>query len=461
MTIPQQLDISSTLEQAEEWIGQNRVEQAETLLDQLLPGDRLIVLSRLSRESRRQLFQSLPAEKAADYLHDIPEVQAQSLLTRISPDKAADILEELPKDEQADLVGELSPSVQDSILDNMDEQDASDVRGLIEYEDDVAGGMMVVEYVAVFADQTVRSVIERLHGNASKYSDYDVQYIYVLAPNKGHDKGKLLGVLRLRDLVLSSPTKPIQELMIPNPIAVRDTESLRNLHQFFLEHSFIGAPVVGSQGELLGVLRRGDVEEAMAEKYAEDYRKSQGIVDEELRTMPLGLRSRRRLAWLSINIGLNIVAASVIAFYQETLAQVIALAVFLPIISDMSGCSGNQAVAVSMRELSLGLVNPKEVLRVLWKEVGVGLFNGLCLGMLIAFVAFLWQGNPWLGIVVGIAMMANTLIAVSLGGTLPLIMRLFKLDPALASGPILTTVTDMCGFFLVLSFASMWLDRLV
>ncbi len=173
--------------------------------------------------------------------------------------------------------------------------------------------------------------------------------------------------------------------------------------------------------------------------------------------MPTSLRSRRRLSWLSINILLNIVAASVIAFYQETLSQVIALAVFLPIISDMSGCSGNQAVAVSMRELSLGLVKPHEIVWVWLKEVSVGLINGIALGFLIAAVAWIWQGNPVLGAVVGIAMMLNTIIAVSLGGTLPLLMRRMNLDPALASGPILTTVTDMCGFFLVLSLASAWL----
>ena len=177
--------------------------------------------------------------------------------------------------------------------------------------------------------------------------------------------------------------------------------------------------------------------------------------------MPLVTRSRRRLAWLSINIFLNIIAASVIAFYQETLEQVIALAVFLPIISDMSGCSGNQAVAVSMRELSLGLVSSKEVMRVWIKEVGVGLINGFALGCLIAMVAFLWKGNPWLGAVVGLAMLVNTIVAVSLGGTLPLVMRRLNMDPALASGPILTTVTDMCGFFLVLSCASMWIEKLI
>jgi magnesium transporter len=177
--------------------------------------------------------------------------------------------------------------------------------------------------------------------------------------------------------------------------------------------------------------------------------------------MPIVVRARRRLAWLSINIGLNVLAASVIAFYQETLAQVIALAVFLPIISDMSGCSGGQAVAVSMRELSLGLVRANELARVWLKEIAVGLINGLALGLLIASVAWLWKGNPYLGLVVGAAMALNTMIAVSIGGTLPLMIKRLGMDPALASGPILTTVTDMCGFFLILSLAAAMLPLLL
>jgi magnesium transporter len=176
--------------------------------------------------------------------------------------------------------------------------------------------------------------------------------------------------------------------------------------------------------------------------------------------MPLLHRSRRRLSWLSVNILLNVIAASVIAVHQETLAAVIALAVFLPIISDMSGCSGNQAVAVSMRELSLGLVKTSEVRRVWLKEISVGWINGLALGSLIAAVAWAWKGNLFLGFVVGAAMMLNTLVAVSIGGTVPLLLRRWGVDPALAAGPILTTVTDMCGFFLLLSIAGALLPLL-
>ena len=151
---------------------------------------------------------------------------------------------------------------------------------------------------------------------------------------------------------------------------------------------------------------------------------------------------------------LNLVAASVIAAYESTLEAAIALAVFLPIISDMSGCSGNQAVAVSLRELSLGVVRPAEILRVLVKELHVGILNGLALGLLLGAVAWLWRGDATLGAIVGSALAINTLVAVSIGGTVPLAIKRFGWDPALASGPILTTLTDVCGFFLTLSFAT-------
>ena len=186
-----------------------------------------------------------------------------------------------------------------------------------------------------------------------------------------------------------------------------------------------------------------------------------GIVGgDEIRTLPIITRTRRRLSWLSINIVLNLIAASVIALYLDTLGAVIALAVFLPIISDMSGCTGNQAVAVSLRELALGIVKPYEALHVLKKEISVGLLNGIALGSLLGGVAWLWKGNPYLGLVVGGALVLNTLIAVSIGGSVPLLLKRFGVDPALASGPILKTVTDICGFFLVLSFAALMLQQL-
>ena len=152
----------------------------------------------------------------------------------------------------------------------------------------------------------------------------------------------------------------------------------------------------------------------------------------------------------------------VIALFQDTISAVIALALFLPIVSDMSGCSGNQAIAVTMRELTLGIINPRDAFRVWWQEISVGVLNGLALGLLLGIVAYLWQGNALLGIVVGIALALNTVVAVSIGGTIPLLLKGIKADPAIASGPVLTTITDMCGFFLVLGLATLalpWLTR--
>ena len=262
------------------------------------------------------------------------------------------------------------------------------------------------------------------------------------------------------DIIVAPPQARLADILQP-AVSVRDTTPLDELEDFFDENNLSAVPVVDDKDRMLGVVRRRSVYDAVAERADADHLKSQGIVGgEELRSMPTSVRSRRRLSWLSVNVLLNIIAASVIAQFQDTLSAVIILAVFLPIISDMSGCSGNQAVAVSMRELSLGLVRPSEIRRVWLKEVTVGAINGLGLGLLIASVAWAWQGNPYLGLVVGSAMMLNTVLAVSIGGTVPLVLRRFGVDPALASGPILTTVTDMCGFFLLLSMATAVLPRL-
>ena len=238
--------------------------------------------------------------------------------------------------------------------------------------------------------------------------------------------------------------------------------SLEELQALFEEHELRGLPVVDDLNRLIGVVSNEGLAAAIAERADLDQLKSRGIVGgDEIRSMPFRLRAGRRLSWLSLNIVLNVLAASVIALHEETLTAVIALAVFLPIVSDMSGCSGNQAVGVSLRELALGIVKPYEFVRVWFKEASVGVVNGLVLGVLLGGAAWLWKGNPYLGVVVGGALWLNTIVAVSIGGTVPLALKRFGIDPAVASGPILTTVTDMLGFLLVLTFAATLMPLLV
>jgi magnesium transporter len=421
----------------------------EAYLAAMQPDETVYVVSRLSDSDQARLLKALPSRKAAKLVDDMPEVHAAQMIERLPSREAAAIVSEMPTHEQADVISRLPALDASAILDAMPAAEARDARRLMSYPPDSAGGLMITEYLAYPYHAKVGDVLDDLRANAERYRQFDVQYAYVVA-----DGEVLVGVLRLRDLLLSSPSESLSAVMIARPLKVRDTTRLEELERFFDRHPLFGVPAVDSGGVLVGVVRSVDVEQAAAERSQRSFLKFMGIVGgEELRTMPLRIRTMRRLSWLSVNIVLNIIAASVIAVHQETLSAVIALAVFLPIISDMSGCSGNQAVAVSMRELTLGYIRPGELWRVLGKEASVGVINGIMLGVLLGLVGWMWQGNWVLGAVVASALAINTLVAVCFGGSIPLILRGLGQDPALASGPILTTITDMSGFFLVLTLA--------
>jgi len=412
-------------------------------------------VSHINIDEQRQLLTLLAPEDAADVIEDIPDAQAASIIENMKVKEAAAILDEMESDDQADLLTELRPENAEAIIKKMKPEEAEDVKKLIQYDPDTAGGLMITEFLTYHEDNTVGAVVYDLRENVEKYEKYNVQYVYVVSDQR------FIGVLQMKDLLMSKINTRLSDIVIRDTYTVKDTDRIEELISFFDKYDFYGVPVLNEHNQMVGIVLRKHILEAESERASLDLLSTQGIVGgEELRTMPVLIRSRRRLSWLSINIFLNILAASVIAFYQETLSAVIALAVFLPIISDMSGCSGNQAVAVSMRELSLGVVKPYEVARVWLQEVSIGLLNGLALGILIGLAAYLWKGNIYLGLVVGGALSINTLVAVSLGGTLPLILKRIGFDPALASGPILTTITDMLGFFLALSIASLALGYL-
>ena len=425
-------------------------------IDTLSSKEVVHLIGHLNLEEQMKLLTILPPEEAAEVMEDIPDAQAVDIFEELHAKDAAAILNEMESNDQADIIMEFDRKEAQAILAEMAPEDAAHVRKLIEYDSETAGGLMRTEYFSFDENQTVAEVTENLRRYPEKYKYYRLKYIFVTRSN-----GKLQGVLQMQDMLLAKPKTYLSEIILPDVLFVKDNATLDELIDFFDSNEFFGVPVVGINDRLVGVILRADIMEAETERLAQEHLESQGIVGgDELRTMPVLIRAKRRLSWLSVNILLNILAASVIAYHQDVLTSVIALAVFLPIISDMSGCSGNQAVAVSMRELSLGVVKPSEVLRVWWQEISVGLINGLVLGLLIGFVAWLWKANIFFGIVVGSALCINTLIAVSLGGTIPLILKGMNVDPALASGPILTTVTDMVGFFLTLTFASILLSQL-
>ncbi len=424
------------------------------LLDPLALSDSLREVLVLCPRDRDRLLAMLPVELAAEIVEEAPNELAVELVERLDAETAADIIDELHSDVQADIIGELDDKDAEPILAEMDQAAAADVRRLARYNDDTAGGLMVAEAFTFRESDSVGEVLRRLASDEEDFERYRGQHPYIV------DAANVpVGVVSLRSLLTARRSARLSEIMV-KPLTVSVDTKLNDLRDMFDEHPFLGLPVVESDAKLVGTVARSAVDEAALERTEADSLKLQGVIGDELRSMPLAIRSRRRLAWLSANIVLNILAASVISAYEQTLAAVIAIAVFLPMVSDMSGCSGNQAVAVTMRELSLGLVRPIDAMRVWWKEASVGLINGVALGILIGIVAWVWKGNPYLGLVIGLALALNTLIAVSIGGVVPLALKRINQDPAVASGPLLTTITDMVGFFLVLSLATLFMPLL-
>jgi magnesium transporter len=413
-------------------------------------------LLRLESEEREQLFSLMDAQEAANFLKMMPHSQASAVVNDLGVDEAVDAMAALNSHDKAEIIAGLETSHADDILEQMDDASEAQVRQLVAYAPDTAGSLMMLEAFSVEETQTIGGVLRQLGSEDEDANRYRGQfYPYVV-----DRAGNLLGVLSILRMLGEERTRSVQEVMM-TPVTVLVDAPLDTLDEMFREHPFFNLPVVDAEGHLLGIVTRKSVKDALINRAGMDALKSAGIVGDETRSMPLWFRARRRLSWLSANIVLNIIAASVIAAYEQTLAAVIAIAIFLPMVSDMSGCSGNQAVAVSLRELALGVIRPADAFIVWVQEVSVGVLNGVVLGILIGLVAWVWKGIPALGLVIGLALAINTIIAVSVGGLVPLLLKKYNVDPAVASGPLLTTITDMAGFFLVLSLATLMMPYLV
>ncbi len=426
-------------------------------IDGLPAGEIGRLLSRLNDDEVKTVMDLIGPEESAELLGLISEAQAVDIIEDLPSESAAKIVGELDSDEQADILGELDKEDAEAILSHMDPEDASDARRLIDYDWSTAGGIMITEFLCFHEKITTQQLLEDLRKNRDVYADYDVGYIYITDREK-----RLKGVLKLRDMLLSQDNVRLGTVMAKDPIKVKTDENLAALRGIFETHELLGIPVVDRHGRLVGVVRRAAVEEAVGEQATEDFLKLSGLSgEEELRSMPFWERSQRRLSWLVIGMLLSLAASTVIAFFEHVVQDVIILAAFLPVVANLSGSSGNQAVAVSIRELTLGLVKPWEVFRVLFQELRVGAVNGLFLGLILGTIVSVWKSNVYLGMVVGGAMFFNSMISVVLGGCVPLVLKWMKQDPALASGPFVATLADACGFFITLMLASTMITHLV
>lgn len=431
-------------------IDSDNAQAVETFVYLMPPGEVPYNISRLDLERRSKLFGMVKPEVAAEFLDHFADELAADVIESLPPETAADIVEELPSDDAADVLAEIEPAEAEAIIEQMEPEEAADARALVSFEYDTAGGVMETEYLAYHRSKTVGDVINDLRANQEKYAEYDARYLYIM-----DDVEKLVGVIRLRTMILAAGTNKLENLVKGQPVKVRADTPVEDLEDIFDRHTFTAIPVVDAYDRLIGVVQEAAVEEALGE-FAEDaLLKAQGIIaGEEFRTMPIGSRTLRRMAFLLPSAGLLLVSISVIALYEESiLSKLPSLAKFLPLVAGLCGCAGNQAVAVSLRELALGLVKPADIGRVIGKEILVGLLNGLVLGLVLFGVSWVWTDELMFGVAVGGAVLIGNGFAAVIGGLLPLFLRGAGIDPAMGSGPLLTTMVDFISFFLTLTLA--------
>lgn len=444
--------IKEPWEEIEGIVAAQDAESLDSYLQTLNPSEIARAISRLDEDIQAGVLTLLEPGDAADLIEELSDAQGADLLEDLPVEKAALIFDEMESDERVDLLQELDKEDAEAILARMDPKEAANARKLLKYAADTAGGIMITEFLAYDMNLKVADVLNDLRENVDVYTDLTVQYIYAI-----NEKKALVGVIPLRNLILSKADKPLTSVMITNPLYVLVDTPLEEIEQVFDRYTFVGVPVTDIAGRLVGVVLRSDVEEALGEQAASALTSFSGIVGgDELRSMPVFSRAFRRMSVLGFNLVLSAIAASVILHFEPTIGQVTALAFFIPIIGNMSGCSGNQAVGVSIRELALGLVKPEDWRRVLYKELQVGLINGILLGSFLSVVGLLLHKGPLIGLVAGSALAFNSVFALCLGGLVPLVLHRFRIDPALAAPPLVTSFSDMCGFLIFLSAAT-WL----
>ncbi|MGD9688136.1 MAG: magnesium transporter [Phycisphaerales bacterium] len=425
---------------------------ASLLADHPGPDGARAFFATISTEHAARLISAVPddAEARALVLW-LPPGQAAEIVSAMAPAHAARLLASLPSDERADLLAALEPDPRGAIQALLPDAARSDAARLLRYEPGTAGGLMETEFLAYPAESTVADAIRDLRTNREKYAAIGVQYVYIVDAQR-----RFVGVAPIRDLMLAPEHATLRAIVRGEPVSVRDGATTHELASAFDEHSYIALPVVDERGTLLGVVNRADATEREHEEAEDDFRVSLGIVGgEELRSMPVLTRFRRRSAWLGVNLLLCLGGAAIVAMHQQTIAKVIIVAAVLPVVSASSGNAAMQAAAVSIRELTLGVIEPGAWRRVLVHELSLAALLAIPLGVALAFLSRLWGADWTVGAAVGAAMALNSLIAIALGALCPLVLRRLSIDPALASGPIATTLADVSGFAITLTFVSL------
>lgn len=446
------VEIEVTLEQIRSALIADRLEDAIDALVRLHPVDRADAFSDLDDQDQAVILPQLDINDTADLLEELDDEEAADVAETLSPHFLANILDAMEPDEAADVLGDLPPDRAAQALAKMEEAD--DVIPLLGYPDETAGGLMTTSIVTLERGMTSAEAIESLRktppGSDTPY------YLYVVDQAR-----KLLGVVGLRDLVVAGPESPIETIMDPTVIFATTNMDQEDAARIMVRYDLAAMPVVDDRHVLWGMITYDDLMDVLEDEATEDIYRLANVSDPDLSVdSPVGISVRRRIPWLYLS-GLTALFASwVISRFEATIAKVAILAAFQSVVAGLGGNTATQTLAIIVRGIALGEIELSDAFKTLVKEALVGLVQGLFVGTAAGLGVYFWTGESYLGLILGLSLLGNMIIATIVGTLVPLILRALKLDPALASTVLVTSVTDSVGFALFLGLATIFLNYL-
>ena len=419
------------------------------LLIDLHPADIADLLTDLKKDERKYLFPLLPTEKASAVLTELDPPIVDQILEDVSEERLSTLVDKMDSDDAADIISELPDDVAQSVLEQIPDEISEDVKELLLYDEDTAGGIMALEFVSVKNKSTVNQTIKAIRRVRKKIKT--VHTIWVT-----DDDEKLLGSVSLTDLVLAKGKTIISKIVNKDIKYVYTDMDQEEVAIFFRKYDLVALPVVNSSHQLVGQITIDDIIDVVEEEASEDISLFAGASDEELQEDSFLKISWVRLPWLMVAFVGQLIAAFIIQQFEGTLVQIMALTFFMPVIMAMGGNSGIQSSIIVIRGLATGEISVESTWRRFFREFRVSLFIGLIFGVIMLLVVGLWLGNYMMGLIIGFALNLVILQATLFGGLIPFLLKRADIDPALASGPFITTFNDILGLliYLVLITAS-------
>ncbi len=439
------------VEDVKESIKEEKRDFLVNLIDEMRPADLADLMEHLNSDERLYFFEFMEPKGAGDVLVEIEAPVQESILDDLDNEAISEIVQELDSDDAADLVGDLPAERAKQIIETIEDEVSEDLEKLLPYPDDTAGGIMALEFVAVKAGDTIQQAIDTIRKKRE-----DVQNIYYLFVVDDFDR--LAGVISLKDLVLEPRFRRVQEIMNPEVISVDVNTDQEEVYHLVKKYDLVTVPVVDEYHRLVGRITHDDIIDVIEEEADEDISLMAGVIHQEVADVSPMRISRARLPWLIAGLLGGILAAAVIWQFESSLKDLIALSFFFPVIMAMGGNTGTQAATVAVRGLATGDISLVHVGKRLWVEMRVALLNGIICGVLLGVIVGVTLQDYGLGAAIALSLVLIILNSGFIGAAVPFALKKWNIDPALATGPFVTTTNDIMGLLIYLGIVTIFLQ---